>query len=128
MKIILKLINSILIVIIILSIMTNVVFAKSEIQIAAQQGINVNDYKPGSIEGADKLKDIGNIIIGFLQLIGSILSVIVLIIIGIKYLLGSVEEKAQYKETMKPYIIGAVLVFSITTILKIISDIMSNID
>ena len=134
MEKVLKLINSILIVIIILLVTTNVVFAKPIIQVAdqvttqeQQGGLNLNDYKPGAITGADTLKNFGNIIIGFLQLIGSIVSVIVLIIIGIKYLVGSIEERAQYKETMMPYIIGAILVFSITNILKIISDIMSNV-
>ena len=33
---------------------------------------------------------------------------------------GSIEEKAQYKETLGPYFIGAVLVFGIITVLKIV--------
>ena len=75
--------------------------------------------------GGEKLKDIGNTIIGVMQLVGSISSVIVLVVMGIKYMIGSVEEKAQYKETMFPYIIGAVLVFSVVNILAIIEGIMS---
>ena len=33
-------------------------------------------------------------------------------VIGVKYILGSVEEKASYKETMVPYIIGCILATS----------------
>lgn len=59
--------------------------------------------------------------------LGSIVSVIALIIIGIRYVLGSVEEKADYKERMEPYIIGAAFVFSISTIVNLISDISKSV-
>ena len=32
-------------------------------------------------------------------------------ILGIKYMLGSLEERASYKRSMLPYIVGAVLLF-----------------
>ena len=48
--------------------------------------------------------------------IGIILSVIILAILGIKYILGSVEEKAEYKNDIIPYLIGAALLFGISTI------------
>lgn len=31
-------------------------------------------------------------------------------------MLGSIEEKAQYKKTLLPYLIGAIFVFGATTI------------
>jgi len=37
-------------------------------------------------------------------------------VLGIKYMMGSAEEKAEYKKTMIPYIIGAILLFAATTI------------
>ncbi len=92
--------------------------------------IDPDDYKPGSEDNAnnaDKLKDIGNTIIGFLQIIGSILSVVVLVVLGIKYMMGSAEEKAEYKKTLTPYVIGAVMVFAITNILSIIADVSKSL-
>lgn len=86
--------------------------------------INPNEYEPPNIGSGGEIGRIGNIIIGSIQLIGSIVSVIALLILGIKYMMGSIEEKAEYKETMKPYIIGAVMVFSITVILGALSDIL----
>ena len=59
-------------------------------------------------------------------MIGSIVSVAALILIGIKYILGSVEEKAEYKKTLKPYLIGAVMVFAITNLLGIIQGIVTS--
>ena len=59
-------------------------------------------------------------------MIGSIVSVIALIMLGIKYMVGSVEEKAQYKETLGPYFLGAVLVFGITNVLTIIYNIANS--
>lgn len=87
--------------------------------------INFDDYEPGAIENGGKIKEIGNIIIGGIQFIGSIVSVIVLIIIGIKFILGSAEEKAEYKQSLMPYIIGAVMLFAITNLLAIISSVIN---
>ena len=53
--------------------------------------------------------------------IGSVVSVIALILIGIKYMVSSLEEKAEYKEKAKPYLIGATLVFATSRIIDIIS-------
>lgn len=55
-------------------------------------------------------------IMGFVQGIGIGVAVIILVVIGIKYMMGSAEEKAEYKKTMIPYIVGAVLIAAAGTI------------
>lgn len=60
--------------------------------------------------------DVGNTAIFFISMIGSGIAIITLIMLGIKYMLGSVEEKASYKRTLLPYIIGALLVFGASVI------------
>ena len=77
--------------------------------------------------GTDKISSIGKTIIGILRGAGTVLSVITLIILGIKYMMGSVEEKATYKQTLLPYVIGAFFVFGITTILPIIIEVAKAI-
>lgn len=62
-----------------------------------------------------------NNIVGTITTVGIVISVIALIIIGLKYMMGSVEEKAEYKKTIIPYIIGIVLLLSSSTIVKIIA-------
>lgn len=95
--------------------------------------INADDYYPGNGTeshtgtSSEKLKNIGNDIIGVLHVIGTVLSVAVLGILGIKYMLGSVEERAEYKKTLMPYFIGAIMIFSITNVLKIVVAIAKEI-
>lgn len=97
---------------------------------AASGSFNPDDWKPDSTTeatGAGRLQNMGNVIIGALRTVGSIVSVAVLAVLGIKYMVGSVEERATYKETMKPYLIGAVLVFAITNILGIIVNVATSL-
>lgn len=65
----------------------------------------------------------GNKILGVIKVIGIIASVAILMIVGIRYMMGSAEEKAQYKKVMIPYIIGAVLLFAASTIVDKLSTV-----
>ena len=73
------------------------------------------------------LTDTGNGIITVLTVIGTVISVIVLIILGLKYMMGSVEERAEYKKTMMPYVIGAALVFAASAIAGMIYSFAINL-
>ena len=55
-----------------------------------------------------------------MSIIGSAISIIAIIALGIKYMLGSIEERAQYKKTLMPYFIGAIFVFGATTVSGIV--------
>lgn len=65
------------------------------------------------------VETIGNQALTIISTIGSIASVIILIVLGIKYMTGSVEEKATYKKSLLPYLVGAILVFGACVIYKI---------
>ena len=68
------------------------------------------DFK--NVNASNEFNDVGSKIIGALKGIGTIVAVAILIVIGIKYMMGSAEEKAEYKKVMIPYLIGAVLIFA----------------
>ena len=70
----------------------------------------------------EKVADIGGTVVGFIQTIGIVVGVVMLIYIGIKYMLGSADEKAEYKKSMIPYLVGAVIVVAATSLVKIIYD------
>ena len=53
-------------------------------------------------------------------MVGTIVSVSTMTIIGIKYVIASSDEKAEYRERMIPYFIGAVLLFGASNIVNII--------
>ena len=42
-------------------------------------------------------------------------------------MLGSVEEKAEYKKTMIPYVIGAILLFATSNLLGIVDSVSKGI-
>ena len=65
---------------------------------------------------------IGNSILGIIQTVGILLSVGCLMVLGIKYMMGSAEEKAEYKKTFIPYIIGAILLFAASALAKVVYD------
>ena len=65
-------------------------------------------------------------IISVIMSVGIIFSVVMIMVLGIRYMFGSVEQKAEYKRTMIPFIIGAVMLFAITSIIKLIISIIPN--
>lgn len=91
--------------------------------------VNTNDYTPGQISKSEiaPVTKIAGTIISTLSVIGIVIAVITLMIIGLKYMLGSVEEKAEYKKTMIPYLIGTIMVVAITQFLNIIIKIVEGI-
>ena len=70
--------------------------------------------------GTTNVKSVGGKIVGLIRVIGTIASVGMLIVLGIKYMMGSAEERAEYKKTLFPYFIGAVLMFGATNLTQII--------
>ena len=92
---------------------------------------NVFAYQPSDVKAVDPtgktLTDTGNQVVGILRTAGVIISVVVLIVIGIKYMMGSAEEKAEYKKTFIPYIVGAALVFAASVFAQGIYEFFSGI-
>ena len=83
---------------------------------------------PSDLKGTptEEFNSIGKKIIGMVQAIGSIIAVLMLVVLGIKYMMGSAEEKAEYKKTMIPYLIGAVLIFAASQIAGMVYNFASN--
>ena len=85
-------------------------------------GLNGN----GNVQTNDLTK-VGNNIVTIIQVVGIVIAVIVLLIIGIKYMMGSASEKAEYKKTMIPYIVGAVLIFAGTSLVRVIYSLSTSV-
>lgn len=104
-----KFLIGISIILILVTIFGNLVYAKGVDDIGLG---NLDDYNPGSMKGYDKVAAKAGGVLNVIQVIGIALSIIVLIILGIKYVLGSVEQKAEFKHTMIPYLIGVAILFT----------------
>ena len=64
--------------------------------------------------------DVGNNILGIIQAVGTLVTVGTLMVLGIKYMTGSVEERASYKKSMVPYIVGIIILFSAVNLTAIV--------
>lgn len=86
------------------------------------------EYKPSKNSSSNntQLVERGNLVIGVIQLLGTAISVITLMTLGIRYMMGGLQEKALYKETMGPYLIGAVMVFAIPNIIAVLYDFITG--
>ena len=70
--------------------------------------------------GASEITSLGGKIIGALRIFGVVASVLILVVLGIKYMMASPEGKADYKSNMVPYIVGAVLIFGATQVASLV--------
>lgn len=73
------------------------------------------------------IANVGKNIVSILSTIGVVVAVIILLVIGIKYMVGSASEKAEYKKTMIPYLVGAVLIFGASAIAKVVVSMAQTI-
>lgn len=119
MKKITKIVSVIMIVMMIVSCLSTVL------------GATTYDPDNWKKQTGDKIQtgDIQNFsasIINVVSIVGSAAAIITLIILGIKYMMGSAEEKAEYKKTLLPYIIGAAMVFGASVLVGVIYNFMNQ--
>ena len=116
-----KIITTIMIaIILLLQIMSTVCMAESKT-------IETDNYKT-SIEGYSQAENKAKGIVTVLRTIGIAVAIIGILVLGIKYMAGSVEARADYKKSMIPYLIGCIMLFAITTLLSIIYDLTSALN
>ena len=116
-----KIISTILLIIMILATAADVALATSASASYSPSGFG------GTTSGTTGVENIAKRVIGIVRVVGTAVSVLTLVILGIKYMTASPEGKADYKSTMIPYIVGAVLVFSATWIATIIYNMATGL-
>ena len=73
---------------------------------------------PGT--AGEKVTNTAGQILTIVRIVGMAVAVIMLTILGIKYVAASPNEKADYKEGMTVYVVGAVLLFGASALLSVI--------
>ncbi len=111
-----KILNIIIIFILLLSI-CNIVLAD-----------DITHSMSGIHEGElpSELRNMASVILGIIQFVGYGICVITITILGIKYVVGGVSEKAEYKKTMAPIVIGMVILFLASTVIGIVAGFTNN--
>lgn len=74
----------------------------------------------------DSMKSLSNTIYNILLVTGIVIAVIVGLILGIKFIMGSIEEKAEVKNMVIPYIVGCVVLFGAFTIWQIVVELLQS--
>ena len=121
-----KLLVIILIVIAVITYLPNKILAFDNVISSGNDFMNSADPNKEVIN-QEKLKSTSEIIYNILFAIALVLAVGVGLVIGIQFIFGSVEEQAKVKETLIPYIIGVIIVFSAFTIWKIVVEIGNDV-
>lgn len=90
--------------------------------------VNPEDYFDGDTTNADGITDLFNNIIGIVQIVGTGIAIIMLIVLAIKYLVAAPSEKADIKKGALIYVVAAVILFAAVNILAAIQGWASEID
>lgn len=82
-------------------------------------GVNVSPSISGN-NAATSVSNLGNQILGIIQVIGTIIAVGMLLYLGIKYIISSPDDRASIKHSAFIYIVGAFVLFTAVTLVNII--------
>ena len=77
----------------------------------AENFVNSGKANSENAINTEILSDTSNLIYNTFVIIGVCAAVIVGAILGLKFIMGSVEEKVKVKESLVPFIIGCVVLF-----------------
>lgn len=120
-----KILTTILTILLIMSTGTSAIYAK---EASSDKAISPADVKKNiSYAGTGDIGTVGGKLMGIIQTIAVVIAVLILMVLGIKYMMGSAEEKAEYKKTMIPYVVGAILVFAAGTIANAVYNFANGI-
>ena len=100
------------------------------ISLATYSTINIDYITDGAHDNTGAAESMNNIvgaILTVVQVIGMGISVIMLIVLAIKYMVSSPSDRADVKKSALIYVVGAVILFSISAILGIIRKFSKNI-
>ena len=74
-----------------------------------------------------QIKTVSDQIYNILLAIGTVIAGIIGAILGIQFMVGSMDEKAKVKESLIPFVIGCVIIFGAFGIWKLIATILQDV-
>ena len=87
----------------------------------------INNGKSAAGDVGKEIKESADTIYNILLAIGVVLAVIIGGILGIQFMISSVEDKAKIKEALIPYVVGCVVIFGAFAIWKIVVGVLNQI-
>lgn len=82
--------------------------------------ITAENFKPTYHIKLDNEKKIARTILGYIRNITAVATVIIIAFFGLKFMVGSADERAEYKKSFIPLIIGVFIVLISSTAMQIV--------
>lgn len=101
-------------------------YAVDDIIEAGGSFINKGEQQQQAIQDS-QIKTVSDQIYNILLAIGTVIAVIIGAILGIQFMVGSMDEKAKVKESLIPFVIGCVIIFGAFGIWKLIATILQDV-
>lgn len=73
-----------------------------------------------------KATSMGGVVLGIFQAVGTVVAVVILVWLGIKYIMASPDGKAEIKKQAFGYILGAVLLFGAVWLVPLIQGLVNS--
>ncbi len=118
MKKVMKVVIALLIVTLIVIVSSNAVLATDPTNTSLTSMFNKKDKSGASNAASNIISTVINIV----QIVGTGVAIIMLIVLAIQYIAASPEGKAEIKKNSTIYIVGAVILFAASGILGIIRN------
>lgn len=117
----------ILVTLVLCAFLPNKIYAVDNIISSGKDFVNKGEGQDNPID-EEALRDTSSYIYNVLFTIAVVLAFVIGMIIGIQFIMGSVDEKAKIKETLVPYVIGVFIIFSAFGIWKIVMSIGNSFE
>ena len=118
----------VIVLIAVMLILTTSAFATGE-EVDISQATSLNGLYGHASDNSGASKALSNItgaILTMVQVVGTGVAIIMLIVLAIKYISAAPSDKAEIKKHAVVYVIGAVVLFAATGILQIVKNFSSG--
>lgn len=112
-----KIVAAALAVLALVTCMQSTVFASGD-----ALNFSAKDLEAKNSSAANATQNVAGIILGVVKIIAIAVAVIFLIVLAIKYISSSPNDKAELKKNMIVYAVGAVLLFGAAGILQLVQN------
>ncbi len=92
--------------------------------VTAMKDVRNTDNSIGKDKG---IMAVINDVIGLLQLAGTGIAVVTVTILGTKYMLSSVDQKAEIKNKAMPVVIGCIILFAAVNLVAIVANFTNDV-
>lgn len=69
-------------------------------------------------DGQQQITNLGTSVMSFIWILSIVVAVVVVMYTGLKFIVGSANEKAEYKKSLVPIVVGVLLLVAATSIVK----------